>query len=224
VSEFAYTLQQFEVEAGRVVEKARLVAREILRRSIAEAQQLKERARTEGERKGLEEGLAQGRTQGRREEGQRISTEASTMVQSMMGVLEGIEAQRKEWVAASQRELIQLALAIAEKIVRASIEVDPDVITRILSRAIELTAQRQQLEIYIHPIDVAAVEAFEPRLKEKFGEVQSIRVIPDEAVPRGGARVQTVAGEVDARIETQLANIKGALLGGGSAPSGGGRS
>jgi flagellar biosynthesis/type III secretory pathway protein FliH len=58
--------------------------------------------------------------------------------------------------------------------------------------------------------------AREQRWLERNPAIAELAVVPDEAVSRGGCRIETESGTVDATLGTQLEVIERHLLGEGS--------
>jgi hypothetical protein len=52
-----------------------------------------------------------------------------------------------------------------------------------------------------------------PELAESLNCAGKVRLVGDETISPGGAKLQTAGGEIDATIETQLSNVVEALVG-----------
>ena len=124
-----------------------------------------------------------------------------------------VEERRADWIVEAEREALRLALAVAAKVVKAEIASGRPVAEANLRRAIELTARRQELQVLVHPDDLARIEAFLPGLRREFSEIQKIAIEAGPAVDRGGVIVRTREGSVDATIASQLEQIERGLLG-----------
>jgi flagellar assembly protein FliH len=182
---------------------------EILREAEAERDRIREAARREG----FEKGLAEAREAALRTERERVAAETADLAETLRRAAQGLESARAGLVAAGERDLLRLALRIAEKIVRAEIGSGRPVAPAAVRRALELTASRRDVRVRVHPEDRAAVEAVLPDLRRQLADLGRVALEDDPAVSRGGAVVVTPEGSVDADVRTQLEEIERGLLG-----------
>jgi type III secretion system HrpE/YscL family protein len=178
-------------EAARIVEAARRQAEEI----VAAAERAREEAVAAGRRQGFEEGAAQW---------------AEALRAARLRVA---EAARK-----AQPEIVRLALRVAEKILRQRIEARPDAIVPMVDEALRafLAQNQTRVVLRVHPADEKVLAAHRQRWLERNPTIGGIVIVPDEAVGRGGCRLESESGTVDATFETQLEVIERHLLGEGS--------
>src|SRR5262245_51814987 len=106
-----FYLPSFEKEAEAIVARARDLARDLTVSAAAEAVRLRE----EASREGFERGQAEGRELARREESQRIEA-------GLRKILDEVERQRAGLALEAERDVVRLAIAIAEKIVKAEVK------------------------------------------------------------------------------------------------------
>ena len=196
--------------AGAV--SGKVVARELIGAS-AQAAQVVAEARQEAER--ILAGAAAAREQAVAEGFQRGFEQ---------GALQWLEAQRgaherkARLVHEARPEVVRLALRVAEKILRQRIKAQPDAILPMVDEALSvfLAQSPSRVVLRVHPDDVAALASREQHWRERHPASVSFTVVPDEGVGRGGCRIETESGSVDATLETQLAVIERHLLGEGS--------
>jgi flagellar biosynthesis/type III secretory pathway protein FliH len=109
-----------------------------------------------------------------------------------------------------------LAVRMAEKILGHALDLNDDVVAGIAARALEAARTRAGVvTLRIHPTDRAAVDAARPSLTQRLAAAVQLRVVDDPTVARGGCVVDTPAGRLDARLETQLAALERAAFGDG---------
>jgi flagellar assembly protein FliH len=204
-----FTLQSFEDEAKAIVSQARAKAKELLTAALAEQAKIREQARREG----IELGRAEGRAAAEPAERKRLAEETAGLSKVLEEVMRSIEAKRGELLALAERDLVRLAVAIAEKIVKAEIAAGKPVAAENVKRAIELVARKDMLEVRVHPDDYDQVERFLPRVRTLFTEIQELTLVRSDDVSRGGCVVVTRHGAVDADVRTQLEEIERGLLG-----------
>jgi type III secretion system HrpE/YscL family protein len=178
-------------EAARLVEAARREAAEI----VAGAERAREEARQSGFREGFEQGAGQW-------------AEALRAARARVA-----EAARK-----AQPEIVRLALRVAEKILRQRIEARPDAIVPMVDEALRafLAQNQTRVVLRVHPDDEKALGAHRQRWLDRNPTIGALVLVPDEAIGRGGCRLESESGTVDATLETQLEVIERHLLGEGS--------
>ncbi|MBI2900637.1 MAG: hypothetical protein HYY17_10655 [Planctomycetes bacterium] len=204
-----FHLQSFEDEARSIVDAARSRARELLAAALAESK----RIRDEAHREGVAAGEAEGRTRAEEAERARIREANAGITALLEGIARGIEQRRRELLANAERDLVGLAVAIAEKIVRAEVDSGKAVAAANVAHACRLLVGRNEMEVRLNPEDLEMVEAVLPEIRARFGGAARIETRPDPAVERGGCIVQTAQGGVDAELRTQLEEISRALMG-----------
>ena len=200
MSSYEYTLRSFREEAADVVARAREADRRILRAALVEAGKQKKQAHQQG----FQDGLAQGREQGTALAKNQVVEQTRTLAAALEQAAGRIDEKQAELIHLARSDLLKLAMAMAERIVRARIEADPQLVRRAVDAAVDLAGRRRSLKVRLNPADVEAME------KSKH---EAVEFVPDPTVERGGCVVETETSQVDAAIETQLKNLREAFLG-----------
>ncbi len=202
-----FELRSFEEEAEAA---SRL---DLARSIVREAEAARDRIREEARRAGYEEGLAEGREAAGRAERERIARESDGLADALRAAAGALEAARVRIAAEAERDLVRLAVRVAERIVKAEIGAGRPVAAANLRRAVELTVRRREVKARVHPADRAALEACLPGLLREVSDLGSVVLEADPSVPRGGCVVVTPEGSVDASVLAQLEEIERGLLG-----------
>jgi type III secretion protein L len=128
----------------------------------------------------------------------------------MAALLAALRAQAEEAQAQAREAAVVLARRMAAKIIGHAVEVSPEVMGEIAVQALAATRARSgAVVLRVHPDDQSAVE----QAREGWGTgALAVRLVADPAVGRHGCVVETPAGRVDARLDTQLAALERALL------------
>lgn len=178
-------------------------ADEITRKARKEANGLIAEAQVraaEIERAARERGRAEAQAQAQVEL-ERAVEELRARLTASLGELAGL---RRQLAARAERDLVQLALAIAKKIVQREVKVDHEVALTLTRVALGRLHNRAGATVRLHPDDYAYVLAHRERLNSEA----AIELVEDAAVGPGGCIVQSEMGEIDARIEQQFAEIE----------------
>jgi len=109
--------------------------------------------------------------------------------------------------------LVQLALEIAEKVIGHAVEVDGRIAESVLQRAKNEVAHARQIRIWLHPDDLKFLAEARPELlRVESTSGRTIEIAGALDVGRGGCRLETESGIVDATLPTQLDEIRRQLL------------
>jgi flagellar assembly protein FliH len=111
---------------------------------------------------------------------------------------------RAEVAEEVEREAVELALALAGKIVVATLQIRPELVVEVLQGALRRVSSERTMAIVVNPVDVETVRGALGELQSQSTATEQWDLQADQRVPAGGAIVRTVESEVDARIHTQL--------------------
>ena len=120
--------------------------------------------------------------------------------------------ERERLLEDARRELLSLAIEIARRVTRRSIELDETICVDQISEAIELLGCPSSVRITISPEDRMVFETALPGVLERARLTEGVDVVESEDFERGDCVISTPEGSVDSRIETQLLRITDALL------------
>ena len=210
-------LDQAREEARRIVAEAQERSSRLVEEASQEAAQAQQESRKagfdQGRKDGFAQGLAEGREKGNAEATKTVTDAASTVGNTLVALVNDLETRRSALLEECRREVLRLAMRVAERVVRREVTVDPTILERTVTRAVELTAQKSDIDIHVNPADLDAVHRFLPDLGRKFAGLRVGRVMADDAVSRGGCILKSNEGTVDADIATQMEELEKLLLG-----------
>ena len=175
-------------------------ARQSAQGIIEEAQREKERILTEAHRE-KEELLAKAREQGR-QEGLAQATE----------ILLRAKMQAGELLSHQEKDVIQLACKIAEKVIGRDIEREPELLVEMCATAIGELRSAKSMVLRVHPKTGQVLRARKPVLMELIARAVDVAIREDAEVAPVGCIVQTEFGTVDAQLPTQLEMLQNILL------------
>ncbi len=121
-------------------------------------------------------------------------------------IISVLEARAAEYSQTFENLVIQLSVAIAEKILEREISKD-SIIENILTEALKRVIGANKVLVKLNPDDL---KNFNIENKNFFseGSLSKINFESDERIDKGGCLVETEIGNVDARISTQLNELK----------------
>lgn len=165
-------------------------------------------ARREAEALG-KQAIEEGRALGRDEIKQRLMPALTTFAQAGQSLI----VFEERMVTRHARAIVRLALEIAQKIVGKAVAEDPAIVAAVLERARKEVSDAKLVRVRVHPADYEVLVEMRPDLV-RMGEESGRRfeVSSSEEIPRGGCRIETEIGTVDATLPTQLEEIQRQLL------------
>jgi len=193
-------------EAERIVREAHEERRRILDGAAEEG-------RAAGFAEGREAGRAEGREEGRRDAIAEYRAKLEAVEASWAGMFRAYEQERESLLIESRRAVIELAVAIARRVVHRTVELDPTVVEDQLRELLSLVAAPATLVVRIHPEDEPLVQAVLPAAREQLVGGIHVRLVADAAVARGSCVARTLGGAaIDASVEGQLDRLVRELL------------
>jgi flagellar assembly protein FliH len=141
----------------------------------------------------------------------RVELEAAVVRtrESMARALEQFQQERHTYYRRIEREVVELALAIARKVLHREVQIDPQTLAGIVRLTLETLDAGTQVTLYVNPGEVAGWRRY-------FGgqeqNTQTPNVHEDPAVPSGECRIETSLGSTQAGLALQLKEIETGLL------------
>ncbi len=157
------------------------------------------------ERDAFTKGYAQGERAGLEAGGKR----AEAMLRRLAQTLEELSGLRDNMVRQTERELVQLAIAIARRVLQREVSVDQELTAALAHIALERLGSAAPATVRLHPDDYASVSAGQGAT---LGGRQ-VEIVPDPSVSRGGCLVESEFGFIDASVDAQVNEIARAVLG-----------
>jgi flagellar biosynthesis/type III secretory pathway protein FliH len=180
--------------------KAGFDERKKIQEMILESQQKE----VDAYQKGVQDGHKDGRKAGIAEGSKEIETVLRTLQQSM----QEIKKLRKELCLKAEKETVSLSLAIARKIIVLEPATNPMVIEGVVKKTFETIAINAPVRIRINPSELAYM-----RDRRHLIPIEGdVTFVEDASISRGGCMVESLSGDVDARIESQFEMIEEAFL------------
>jgi flagellar assembly protein FliH len=186
-------------EAARIIDEARTTARSMLaqaRDAIATERELAiERGHAEGHAVGIAAADA----------------EMAGLIQTCEQIGINVMSERERVLADSEGDIVELAMSVANRIVGAALEVNPELVIEACRGAMRKAFQRGTLQVLAHPGDLELLRAAGPKLAEELGGVEHLDFIEERRLDRGSVIVRTPVGEIDATIKGKSEKIEQAL-------------
>jgi len=211
------SLADIAAEARRIILDARRDAARAVAEARAEADAARQAAERQGYADGLararEDGCAEGRAAGMAQAKEALAAETAESAAMLKSLLAELQASRAKLLEQARAEMLQFALEVAAKIVGRVAAADPAAAEANLRKALAHVDGPGEVVAAVHPSQTARLEACLPHVLGEMEGAPSVRVVGDERVAPGGVKLAWGLGEIDATVDTQLANVAEALLG-----------
>ncbi len=153
--------------------------------------------------KGNADGYAKGLDQGHKE--------AEKVINNFGSVVKNVVDQRQSIYEEARRKILELTLKIAKKITFDAAKIDPDVTAEIINGAIDILVDKARIKVKVNPNQLPLIEQQIDRFKGNSNVIKEIIIEPDSRVRFGGCFIETPAGDIDARVESQMEIISEAM-------------
>lgn len=207
-------LTDLVAEARQVVLDARKQAAKILADARAQAQRLT----AEVSRQAYDEGYQRGRLEGQESavrasaggsQSDSLDAERRVLLEAARELASGRQAILDE----ARQELLELALALASKVVGQVAVRDPQAARANLAKAMELLSTSAQAVIKVNPRQLDSLRHRCRELADELNLRAQLTLVGDEAIEPGGVKIVHGGGEIDATIATQLDKLAQAIAG-----------
>jgi len=159
--------------------------------------------------------FAKGFAQGERAGAEAAGTEARALLQRLAETIEELSSTRQNMIRRTERQVVELAMAIAKQLLQREISVDRGLLLAMARVALDALGDQEAATIRLHPDDYAVVNAA-PDHEWASGQ---LTIVADPAVERGGCVVQCDAGSMKVGLDSQFNELARTLMGGNAGDS-----
>ncbi len=158
-------------------------------------------------REAYDQGFAEGMLRGGEVEKKRLSSAVSCFEKAMLE-LAGL---RQDIFVRLEPEILDLAISIAEKVIHEEVHANKNVCMGVLKEAVRHILDREGMKIRLNPRDHDHMLEANPSILNSFEGVKNPVFEKDDTLSPGDVVIETLFGEIDARLDKQLDQIKAAL-------------
>ena len=203
VQRVTFNLSDISDQAGDYVDAARREAATILAEAKQQAAEIRQRAEADGKQTAV--------TAAQKAVRDHIEKQLGAVTPALRQAVEEIRQARGAWVQQWESNLVHLATAIAQRVIRRELKQTPEITLDLIRESLELAAGSGEIELHLNPGDYEKLGEAAGRLAAEFGSLSPARIVSDKNVSPGGCRVETRFGAIDQQIEGQLARIESEL-------------
>lgn len=107
--------------------------------------------------------------------------------------------------------IIELAMAVAEKIMTIKLDERPELFKEIVNQAIQDLKDSSNVEIYVHPNNYQLIINQKEELEQMVRNEDVISIYMDQNLDTQGCIIKHPYGQIDVSVDTQLQQIKHVL-------------
>lgn len=210
-------LEQAKQQAEEILENARSEAEKILQESQQRAQKIidekVEHTLAAASEKGFAEGFEKGQNEGFIAAENAVNEGMIQEAEAFRGELElsiqEFNESKNEILQNNINELTDLAINVAEKVIKISLKSSKDVVAKMIVAAAEDCRDKQWAKVYISHEDKAIAMNLEKDLIDALNQISAnVKVVVMEDEPSGTCIIESPDQIVDASVGTQLDNIR----------------
>ncbi|MDX2199278.1 MAG: FliH/SctL family protein [Phycisphaerae bacterium] len=211
----SFLLQDVARDAEAILANARAQASAILESARREAVTIAQTQAKRAYQSGLEEGRAAGRAAIIAEAREKTLAEQrarlSSAIDGLQSLLTALHSQRHALHATAEQGVVRLAIAIAERVCKTHVAAANDAALANMRHLLEMVRHEPRIQLHMHPDDLADARALAEAFFVRIEKNPQLRFVEDAAVGRGGCRITTREGALDATLEAQIARVAEAL-------------
>lgn len=211
-----FQFEDIRKRCDNYVAQVRVRTRKILEEADREAENIRQRAQTEGQQAGLRQGLSDAEQQIERRAAeladQHMREALGTALPALYAAVDSLRAERDRWLAEWETTAVHLCTAIAEKLLRRDVQHTPECLRAMLAETLGMVLGSASIRLRLHPDDLRALGESADEIVRRMASCGEATLVSDETITPGGCIIDTQHGRIDAQVETQLERIASELL------------
>jgi flagellar assembly protein FliH len=161
--------------------------------------------------RGFSDGEKSGYEQGERAGSEAAAGRLEPLLASLNQMLVELEAVQRRESRHFEKELVDLALAVARKIVGREVSVNPETVAGLLRDGLQRLEHAGSLTFRVNPEDLQRLADLQSRLLAGLADPARVRFEADPAISAGGCFIESEAGDIDARLERRFQVVEDAF-------------
>lgn len=190
-------------EANRIRTEASGEVESWWRQRRADDEKAAEAAREQGYEAGYEQGLQQAEAQ--------VRAHYEQLLDEAKSIIESAVAIKQQMIQESEPFLIELSCSIAEKIITRQLSIEPQWTIDLIKKVLLRRREQGTITLCVSAEHFQFVADARDELTLAIDSQAELQIIPDPTVRDQGCVIRSSFGSIDAKIDTQLHEIKKGL-------------
>ncbi len=157
-------------------------------------------------------GFEQGYAEGQAHAEQAMRQEWESRLEEANAVLKSAYEMREQIIQEAEPFLVELSVSISEKVIGRQLSEAPEMALELIRKALSRRREQGVIALCVAPGQLAFVQAAREELNLVIDSQAELQIIPDATVKDFGCVIRSAYGSIDARIDTQLSEIKRELV------------
>ena len=209
---FEQALSLAQAQADELIRNARAQAEHIIEQAKQAAEAEVAQIHQQASEEGYNQGYVEGQRKGEEEASAATRKAAQESVEAVQRFLTQANNMRDEKIDKLSGELLDVAVAVAEKVIHVSLKSSEEIIKRMIIAATEKMKRREWVQIYVADCDVKGVAQSDPSLTAALSSLSDhIKIVPMRDAETGTCIVEMPDEIIDASASTQLENIRSVI-------------
>jgi flagellar assembly protein FliH len=158
--------------------------------------------------KGFDDGNADGLIEGEKKGFDLGAQKIKPLLSSIEEALIQLNKIREETYQQIEKEVVELALAIAQKVICHEIATDRETVVCVAKEALAKVDDPGKIKIKMSPTDLQFINETKYQLSNLISDIDNVTLEAEDSIQSGGCVIETDIGEIDARIEKQLQAVE----------------
>lgn len=159
-----------------------------------------------------QDGYSHGYQEGKDAATAEVYAQWEVMLTEARAILDSAYETKEQIIQEAEPFVVALSTAIAEKIINKQLTVDPNWSLDIIRKSLERRREQGVITLCISPQQLTFVQAAREELSQVIDSQAELQIVPDVSVKEFGCVIRSSFGSIDARIDTQLSEIKRELI------------
>ncbi|MEW4369235.1 FliH/SctL family protein [Paenibacillus kandeliae] len=156
----------------------------------------------------FQEGFEEGRERAEQEMQQRIH---EMMTEAQLVLSQAYEA-KDQIIQEAEPFLVDLSCGIAEKVIDKELGEQPELVMSLIKKTLARKREQGVITLCVSPSQFDFIHAAREELVLSIDSQAELQILPDATVRDRGCVIRSAFGSVDARVDTQLTELKKELL------------
>ncbi len=162
----------------------------------------------EREREAYERGIEEGSRRTTALLQEQYSVRMEEEAQKVNALMDSIQRVLVHQSAATEQALFRFALGVAEQIIRREVAQDKEILLSIMKDGIRKIVGVERMKIRVNPADLEYVHEKKQTIQSVSDSLREIVFDGDPSVEPGSCAIESDIGNVDARIVSQLEQVR----------------
>lgn len=154
------------------------------------------------------EGFNQGYEEGKAHAEEMLQQQINEMMDEASRVLKLAYSEKETIIQEAEPFVVELSCAIAEKVIDKELSNDPEHMLFLIKQNLARKKEQGIITLCVAPSHFAFVQAAREELELSLDSQAELQILPDPTVIDRGCVIRSSFGSIDARIDTQLKEIK----------------